>query len=525
MKAVNLIPTAPCRAPNYWCTWATQNFAIPPALVAGHEHDAEFFLGGAGARIARANLDEGALFGPAGWASRHYDAIRGDLYLVYDDGWDVPGDIHPDTDKHRFGSLEVDEARFPSCRGRTGERLAKLNDLTRRHGWRGAGLWVASQEACADKPADPPPHEQTETYWRARARWTRAAGIEYWKVDWGRQAHNVDFRRMLTRVAAEECPRLAVEHAWCMWPLNDAAIGGTATGRFRAARGGMNLARCLELLGFSHILRCYDVLGCLATVTMLDRLSDLFQVGAVAANANAVLNAEDELYLGAALGCTLGIMRHPAWRMAPAQRFDPRQLHRHCTEAVRAVRWQRIAPPWPIGQTRPVADTRLLTDRWTFAPGETWLKEAIGREIVQHAPARFARGTDLPEVKARGDSPFVVASRHPAGPVAVATLPRALAGNRIEVPPVDVTVRVGAANMPVGVFGPCRSLTLAFDQPLEGRRVWAQDLAADTPEDITARCRIRGRRLTLPGDVIAAVGTAAGVPGDLSDPGLVLEVR
>lgn len=89
----------------------------------------------------------------------------------------------------------------------------------------------------------------------------------------------------------------------------------------------------------------------------------------------------------------------------------------------------------------------------------------------------------------------------------------------------DVTLQVGQDSGPIGIFGRYRSLTLVFDKSVAGRRVLAQDLAGDTPQDITRLVRVSGDRVLIPGAVIDDVGRRAATPGDESDPGLVLVIR
>ena len=62
-------------------------------------------------------------------------------------------------------------------------------------------------------------------------------------------------------------------------------------------------------------------------------------------------------------------------------------------------------------------------------------------------------------------------------------------------------------------------------------RVLAQDLRATEAEDVTARVHfdMRTDEITLPGDLIDAIGTAAkstgGAEQDLSEPGMVLQLQ
>jgi len=132
---------------------------------------------------------------------------------------------------------------------------------------------------------------------------------------------SLDFRRMLTRISREKAPNLVVEHAVSCRPLNDVPDG---TGRFR---GWDNvLRRSVETIAFSDVFRTYDVTSHLSVAATLDRIAELFTAGTVEPNAQGLLNSEDEVFLGAALGCVLGIGRHPLWRERPGQDYDPRQL-------------------------------------------------------------------------------------------------------------------------------------------------------------------------------------------------------
>lgn len=68
-------------------------------------------------------------------------------------------------------------------------------------------------------------------------------------------------------------------------------------------------------------------------------------------------------------------------------------------------------------------------------------------------------------------------------------------------------------------------LTLSFDKSMPGHRILAQDLAGDSPQDITQLVHISGSQIMIPGVVIDRIGRSAATPGDKSDPGLVLVIR
>ncbi|HLW80384.1 MAG TPA: hypothetical protein VKU44_12385, partial [Terriglobia bacterium] len=339
--------------------------------------------------------------------------------------------------------------------------------------------------------------------------------------------------RLLVDLCREEAPGLVVEHARTCGPVNDEPNPWQKTnpwvvhhsGRYAPWNDGAVLARAIELLRFSGTLRTYDVTFQLSVPTTLDRVAQLLAgKPADATSDGGLLLCEDEVYIGAGLGCAMGILRAPGWKTYAGQDYNPYHLDRRTTEAVRAVRWQRLAPAFAAWKAEVHLDSRVLMDDWRYEPGEsaaTWLD---GQDIRQGAPARVARGMPLPAVHAAGEPPFVITSRHPNGAVSVATLPRTVRGRSLATPLADITMDIGAGDSPVGVFGQYGSLTLTLTEDLGARRIWAQDLAADAAVDITARVARQGRSLTLPGRLVTEAGTSAAEPGDLSGPGLVLRL-
>ena len=178
-----------------------------------------------------------------------------------------------------------------------------------------------------------------------------------------------------------------------------------------------------------------------------------------------------------------------------------------------------------MNESDPILDERILFDCWTFRPGDSWPWWVVGKEITQGAPARIARGMPLPTVSADEEAPFVVASRHPNGAVAVASLARTRTDRGMFLPPADVTIQAGDGSSPVGIFGKYRSLTLQLEVPVGSRRLWVQDLAGDQAFDITDRISPIKRQITLSGEWIEQLGTTAANPGDLSHPGLLLILK
>jgi hypothetical protein len=275
------------------------------------------------------------------------------------------------------------------------------------------------------------------------------------------------------------------------------------------------------------VFRTYDVTTMLSVPTTLDRVAQLLQGAQGHPEVTALLNCEDEVYIAATLGCTMGIMRHPLVGLRPSGDPDvffngPRQAKRRMDEVVRAVRWQRIAEPYGAGSGTVNLDPNVLTDDWVFQRGETWYADCIGKDARQGAPARVSRSLPLPTVAAEGDRPFVIAGRFPNGAVAVCALERTVKDHAWFMPLADVTVDSEDASGPFGVFGHFRSLTLRLNQPLRHVRILAQDLAGSLSVDVTRQVQIHGDAITIPGSLIDRVGCQDASPVDLSDPGMVV---
>ena len=282
----------------------------------------------------------------------------------------------------------------------------------------------------------------------------------------------------------------------------------------------------LEMLSFSDVVRSYDVTPHLSVATTIDRVTQLLMNAKPESGVYGYINCEDEMYLGAALGCTLGIMRSPMWQDKKGVDYDPRKVRARSGEVIRAVKWQRLAPAFGVGQDKVVMSNEILTDSWLFNKGEVWLEQLVGKEIKQGAPAVVARGMDLPVVSAGdGNVPFVVASKNPNGAVSVAALPRTSTGKGIFLPLADVSVNIGQGYGPIGIFGEYRYLTLNLPEPFESKRILAQDLAGNEAVDITGRVLADGSKIILSGSLIKEIGLSAASPDDLSDPGMVIVIK
>ena len=431
-------------------------------------------------------VQESQLFGQGrnqNWLGQ-YAGVRQDLYFLMDEGWDLPDE-----------DVRVVPGRFPSyAAGTQPENFTKLSEAVKKSGWRGLGLWMRADA-------------KTDDFWTQRLQWMQASGVAYWKVDYGHQEKDEAWRRHLTEMGRQTAPGLTIETALIPHAIT-----------------------------WGDTYRTYDVDALLSVPQTLGRVVSELDLKAEPP-AKGLINCEDEVYLGAALGCCYGVMRHSFAGNLPSGRQDfvfppiTRDL-KHCTdEVVRAVRWHRVAPAFAVGASPVATSSEQLTDNWFFQKDESWRIPA-GQQQSATAPAAVTRGLPLPEVTPAVGSikPFVVASRNPNGAVAVATLGRTLCPSAtdrrwITGEVADVTLHVGRNSGPVGIFGRYHSLTLVFDKSVDGHRVLAQDLAGSIPQDVTRLVHISGGRLLIPGTMIDRIGRSAATPGDKSDPGLVLVVR
>ena len=454
----------------------------------------EILEGDSGSRLAHDAMNEQVLLGKDGWAHTFFPRTRNDLYLMLDDGWESGG----------TATFELDAVKFPSFAGSPAERLAALNKAIQAADWRGAALW------CRNTPGGTK-DEHLEML-------SQQADVCYWKIDIGDpEFHLVDVRKT-------DHTQLQFEHVHGEPPLNG---DWRRDGRFGAQPWG---SRRQQILAHTDVYRTYDVTSILSLPTTLDRLAEMLKGAQGQTDLHALLNVEDEVYVAAVMGCTMGILRHPLDGLRPGADTDlffngPRQAKRRMDEVVRALRWQRIAPPFAAGSGSVEVSEEILTDSWTFERGQTWETELVGQATHQGAPACIARNIALPRVTSTGEKPFVFASRFPNGAVAIGVQERTRPGRAWYMPPANVELRVGDAPGPYGIFGSCATISLVFDKPLAGKRVLAQDLASDAAMDVTDHVRIDGQRLQLTEANLRSFGLRSVSKGDLSSPGIVLTLR
>ena len=439
-------------------------------------------------------MNEKNIFGNGqyeGWANM-FSRLHKDLYLVLDDDWETP----LNGDKSYYGSLIVDNERFPSVKGLSPEqKLTGLSAKTKSLGWKGLGLWICAQQAPKYKIND------SVAYWRERFNWMKKSGVNYWKVDWGNDSKKAVWRAWLTKLGKQVAPNLIIEQA--MTP---------------------------SVLSSAEVYRTYDVENVIAVPHTIDRIGKLL-TALPKGQAVSIINCEDEPYIAAGTGSAIGIMRHEFNGDLPNgtqdYAFPPvgRDLKNRLDEVTRCVMWHRIALPFGINKTDFYIDTTLLHDNWLMKKRETWMgSHGEGYNDAFTAPAIITRGLEKPVVTLKkGDTiqPYILASRYPNGAIAIAAIGRTI-GREYLTPRADVVLKVAGIDKPFGVFGHYNSLTLQVVKLKSYKKVFAQDLAGNIPVDITQKVIRKGNKITLTGDLIDKIGLSAASKNDKSEPGLVL---
>lgn len=475
----SIVPSTPSEAPDYFCTWNSQGY------LASYTSTEDL----------RRMMTEKSLFGHDAferWVG-FYPQVRGDLYFVLDDSWDIPADANYKNDNPYIGMLELDTSRFPSFKGNPEQRMRQLADSIEANGWKGLGLWVSPQKAPKLAQMD------EETFWENRLKTAEAARVRYWKVDWGQRDRDDNFRRDIAEKARTLAPHLVLENA---------------------LKG--------EYVQFSDAFRTYDVENIISQPVTIQRVWELLSFKA-RDGAKGIINCEDEPYIAAGMGCAIGVMRHPYVGTLPNGRKDHvfpetvRDLKRRLDEVVRAVRWHRIAMPFGVdGNVQ--TDTARLHDYWTYQQEESWMQRKDGEHVKGDAPSRISRGMPLPVVESTdAERPFVLASRYPNGATAVATIGRTIDRRYVSLP-VNISFEAGRFDAPIGLFGVMGDVTIHFPTLPDKFRLYAQDLKADKAEDITKKVSRKGSSITLPAALLKRIGLSAAAPGDKSDPALVLQV-
>lgn len=514
--AKNLIPAASINCSNnYYCTWNTQNFG---RYDDESVNKSSAYTDDNGAKNARSFMNEKHLLDERGLLNQ-FAAVRREIWFLVDDGWDVPYGIHPDENADRFGSLEVAVDKFPSCDGTPAKRLAKLNSLVKKAGWRGLGIWVASQ-AAGENWDNYLTEAESEEYWKKRLIWSNDAGIGYWKIDWGCRKFDIAWHNMIEKLAKTFAPKLIIEHSYAATPpFNNVIITGdkqVSDGHFRSF--GPQLDDWVKIAKMSSVFRTYDVSAQLSQVTTIDRVSALLEM---LRGSECILNCEDEVYIAAAMGLLMGVMRSGLNKETSVMRFDPQKVSKRLIEVERAVRWQRIAPAFAVGDHKVTLSDEIIDESYYFKDGDTWIGCAVGRTIYQSCPATVFRGIEPDRIEYNEDKkPLFIASRNPNGAISMATFSRVYDSKTYKTPLCTPVFSGLNADAPIGVFGYYGSIVLNYNELPKGSSVYIQDLAKDEAFCVDGDVRINGNCIEIPGELICRVCECC----DASEPGAVIRI-
>ena len=526
----NFVPTTPSQDPlSYWTTWYVQNY--PNNRPSGGAAMGDLQLFGEG--------DVGAGCPGCGWATHFFPAARTDLKLVLDDTWFQKPVSYA-------GQWQLDGKKFPaecnqtSCNatGQWQAAVRALVDRTHEAGWAGLGVWHHGLLGV-------PGTTSAEPSFGTQLADLADAGVSYIKVD------GTDIVGTVTAAAANATGgRLRVEHKKSPGePLNgDWKTDGRAPSDYISA--------LTELLSVTDVLRTDDIVCQMSVPTCLDRFAGVLAASAAqnrtvpaVPGARSVIAPQDEAYMAAGLSGALAGMRHPLPQLVGDTRINGnRNLPRRMDEVTRVVRWFRIAPPTGAydyetkAAGKVVVDPVPLTDTMTLNSSDTWYSRAWGAPLNQGAPARVVRGLEFLPTVVPADStyggvvPWVVASKHPNGALAVAALGRTLDSHGGWIMPrANVTLWAGVSatgvEASIGVFGQFEALTVVWEGSKPAHQdVWMQDLAGEGATDVSeqvAWCEAGGGRTALfvPGGLIDTVGRSASSSlTDISDPGILIKV-
>jgi hypothetical protein len=506
-----LVPEEPARAANYWCTWYAQNYWQQRG---GEITDFDSINN----PNAREELSYAHLFDQKeGWARTYLPRGRSDYFFLIDHGWQtklaaersVPG-------SKPFFSMQIDPRDFGDFAGlEPQESLKRFNQEIISQGWRGLGLWVRGTVTA----------EAARTF----VEWAKYAGIEYWKIDGGgtRDFHSFKIKQAIY-------PALQLEYINGAPPLNPHWDDAQRTSYPSLFSGnGSKQKSMLSILKNSDVFRTYDVAPILVSTSTLQRVNDILRQTQNDPSYLAILNIQDDPQVAAGMGCLIASKRHPNYMERTYQGEDfhhqirgKRMVQKRMNEIERFGRWQRIAPAFAAGLGSFLASDHQLIDSYPHTKRDTWFKACWGKIVYQGAPAIMARNMPLPKVDVKGPAPYVMASTYPNGPVCVATEGRVKPTDQWFEPRAKVLIQVKDPAQPIGIFGHYDQLLIEYPQAMPGGvRVWAQDLLADQARDITGRVEISGKTLTIPGALIDELGTRAGDKGDISVPGMVLQLK
>lgn len=507
--APNLIPAARAETANYWCTWYAQNYWI------GRGTDLQDLKSVTNAN-AREELNTHTVFNEMdGWATTYLKRGREDYIFLIDHGWQTKEPSERIAGGPAFFNLIADPRDFKAYANlEPKERLRIFNEQIKALGWHSLGLWTRGNVTA----------EQARTF----VEWSKHAGIRYWKIDGGDiQAFHC------FRAKQAIYPELILEYV--------TGAGGNINPKWDQDLesypsvydiGASKQKDMLRVLQHTETFRTYDASPLLMSVTTLRRTHDILKQTQQQPRYRGILNVQDDCNIAVGLGVLVASKRHPNMN---ERTFKGRDLHhqlsgkrcmqKRINEAERFGRWARIAPAFPAGEGVYLSSDHELIDRCEFTEWDTWAKATYGKMVAQSAPAVMARNMPLPRVEIDGEPPYVCATTYPNGPTGIATEGRVRLEDRWFHPRAKVSVKIKDASEPIGIVGHYGKLVLEFAGSVEGvTHVWAQDLLANEAIDIKEKVTLQGTTIIIEGTLIDRIGTSAGDDGDISAPGMVIQL-
>jgi len=502
---------------NYYCTWRLMEW-LP------HQRDEKGLS-------VRDIMCEKYLFGEDGIAVKMHPKSRDKLILLLDDGWDVKSSLNGARGEDEFlrpylGCCQISEEKFPGYGDTPQERLKTMAKKVKALGWRGLGIWISPTISYGKDVIGR--EDDFIAFWKRRLEWSKYAGVAYWKVDWGTFDISDRHKKLLMLEKSKIYPELVIENAFVRPPINQ-----------KGEESAFSLAMHRYRLSYSDALRIYDTTFPMSLPTTLSRVAALLEYPpAMEPGALGLINAEDELYVCAALGLTMGIMRYDMGGRElagggnesyggtgpfPATRPARRQLD----EVIRAVNWQEVAPAFSIAQGNSFISKQRNADRWKFTRDQTWNQSYCDKEFLeQRAPRILARNVSLPGITSKHDEmeyPYIAACRNPNGALSIASFGRVAIDRGYYTCAADVLWDAGALSGPVGIFGVFRSLELRFNQDLTGKRVYAGDLMDGVLHDVTDQVNVSKNSIVLSKALIEECSFMA-KSEDFSEGGMLLQI-
>lgn len=474
---MNLIPKSSEKLTyNYYCTFTSQaNWGVDKKITSIIE--------------IRNRVNSEFLFGKDGVLEAHDELIRKDILVLLDDGWDVPPGIeHNEENCGLFGSMILNDEKYPEYANLNPyDRLKALSDRIKNMGYAGLALWIPANHY-GEKYNEEREKllNDANVFWTDRAKMCSYADVKYLKVDWGYHGRDVEYRKIITDKMREFSPNTKIEHV--------IGIFDQPYDPNLEIQNSPEFAEFMELgkqtVKISDFYRTYDVLDELNEVTTLMRIKKLVEIKAKSDNDYmGIINVEDNPLIAAALGMTMGIMRH---KNKPAY-----------NDVVNALIWQRTAPPFRfIPEDFQCSDT-LICDKYKFNTDPTVWPYLGNQTIEQYAPSVISANAPLADIVCEDEyTPFVLNSKNKVTNAYTVAIIPINKDNKKYTPLADISVCNADADAPVGIFGKFKTLTIKFNQKIDGRKIYLQNMTDTSAEDITDAVEIGENKITIFGDGI-----------------------